>query len=183
MEYSKSMELSEVSLKSFSEFPSAHLEKLDIASLEKLTLQETAECVGSNCYSNYIEKSSGILGDFSELSGDGGKDVFVKFYSEYVNEPGQLKEDNPEMYNFMRERIFFGREYEIEPLNGENVSEQLSFSGCNKLDIVSVDSKYHSDVYSGSGNLENGGKTQIKLSGMKAHQGKVESELGKKPIF
>lgn len=108
MEYSKSMELSEAGPKSFNEFPNVHLEKLDIASLEKLTPKETVERIGTNCYSNYVEKSPGILGDFSEMSGDGGKDAFVKFYSEYVNEPDQLEKDNPEMYRFMRERIFFG---------------------------------------------------------------------------
>ena len=159
MKHSKNLEFSETNPQLLSDFPGTHLEKLDTALLEKMTLQEAGEYVGENCYFNFVEKSPGILGAFEELTDGGGKNVFAKYYGEYMNHSQQLKERMPKIYAFMREWIFFGREYEVSPVKASELSftgglgtsniehirgkEKISEAERKDMDAYSLESKAH----------------------------------------
>lgn len=91
------------------ELPASHIEKMDLTLLEKLTTIEAAEKVGENVYITIIEKNPGLLREFNDLTQQNGKVGFAKMYSRYVNNSEQMKNDIPEIYQFMKERVFYGR--------------------------------------------------------------------------
>ena len=114
--------------KSLCELPSSHLEHIDVKALEGLTKREACEKIAGDYYDGLEEGAPGILNGFTEISGGAGKEVFQKAYSDYVNKPEQLKEKERPLYDFLRDRVFRGREYASDTTEKE-AGQELSFGG------------------------------------------------------
>lgn len=104
------------------ELPQSHLEGMDISNLEKLSRPEYTKEVGRHVFSDSVENSPGLLGTFREIEKNGGKEQFVQHYSNYITHSGTLKRENPDMYNFLRDRIFHGREYGVKLPSSQRIS-------------------------------------------------------------
>lgn len=104
-------ETRETQATSISDVPSAHLEGLDKAKLEKMDPQAAAFEVGKNFFNEDVQTSAGVLESYKELDKDGNAEKFAKAYSDYVNMPGIMKIRDPQMYAFMKDRVFYGKEY------------------------------------------------------------------------
>ena len=131
----------EMSHKNGLEVPATHLENMNKEELEKMSPQEMAEKIGSNVYELNVKDLAGIKGAFQACSETGGKEEFAKKYSEYVNNPEKMKDESPKMYDFMRDRIFSGREYSIEEAGPDSQAEVAFGMKYNSLDIAATDSK------------------------------------------
>ena len=107
-------ETREIQATSISDVPSAHLEGLDKAKLEKMDPQAAAFEVGKNYFNEDVQTSAGVLEAYKELDKDGNAEKFAKSYSDYINMPGIMKIRDPKMYEFMRDRVFYGKEYKYE---------------------------------------------------------------------
>lgn len=104
------------------ELPQSHLEEMDISNLEKLSRPEYTKEVGRHFFSDSVENSPGILGAFREMEKKGGKEQFARHYSNYITQPGALNRENPDMYGFLRDRIFHGREYGVKLPSSQQIS-------------------------------------------------------------
>ncbi len=94
------------------ELPRAHTEGLTISDKESIT-----EKAGENVYRNNVLKSVGTLAEFQSLSDTKDEKDFCNQYERYVTDADELKEQNPKMYEFMRTRIFCGKEYPSQKFN------------------------------------------------------------------
>lgn len=122
--------------KSLRELPASHLERVDVKALEELTKWEACEKIAGDYYDGLEKGAPGILNGFSEISGGKGKEAFQEAYSDYVTKPEQLREKEQPLYDFLRDRVFHGREYAVEVLNLEPKQEKIGFTGYNRRDIV-----------------------------------------------
>ena len=104
------------------ELPQSHLEGLNISNLEKLSRPQYTKEVGKHVFSDTVETSPGLLGAFRELEKSGSQEQFAQHYSKYITHPGFLNRENPDMYNFLRDRIFHGREYGVQIPNSLGIS-------------------------------------------------------------
>lgn len=91
-------------------FPSSHLEGMDTGSLEKLSATDAAVEVGKNYYESCAKDFPGVLAGFREAGGQSQED-FSRSYAEYVTNPEKMRTEKPTMYKFMRDEVFFGREF------------------------------------------------------------------------
>lgn len=91
-------------------FPSSHLEGMDISSLEKLSATDAAVEVGKSCYEGFAKDLPGVLAGFREAGGRSQED-FSRTYADYITDPEKMRTERPVMYKFMRDEVFFGREY------------------------------------------------------------------------
>ncbi|MBQ7917007.1 MAG: hypothetical protein IJ315_09535 [Firmicutes bacterium] len=103
------------------DFPENHLENMKLDQLEKMSPTDAAKEIGRNVFQNSVVKYAGDRGAFMRLEKEGNADVFGEYYSKYVNHPETLRSENPEMYKFMQDRVFFGREYEGKDGAGEGI--------------------------------------------------------------
>ena len=101
------------------DLPQSHLEGMDISNMGKLSRPEYTKEVGRHVFSDSVENSPGILGAFREMEKNGGKEQFAQHYSDYVSMPSIMRLKNPEMYDFMRDRVFYGKEYKYETKSNE----------------------------------------------------------------
>ena len=109
--------------KNIHDIPRTHMEGLE-KQLENLSKLDASLEVGKKYFEEEVQGSAGLLGPFRELSKDGGKEQFAKHYSDYLNRPESMKKENPDMYQFMKDRVFYGREYSQMPN-----SQKISFTG------------------------------------------------------
>jgi len=115
-------------VKEVHDMPRSHTEGLDMAQLEKLSLQDAAQEVGKKYFAENIQNSPGKLAAFRELEQDGGPEQFAKHYLNYMTKPKELKNNDSEMYEYMKNRVFHGREYPAKP-----TSQSISFTGSNEM--------------------------------------------------
>jgi hypothetical protein len=84
------------------DLPEGHLEKgSDIKTLNE---------AGSKFYEDHINGSPGIEGEWRKLAGTGLG--FTEAYEQYITNGSKLKETNSEVYDFLKDHVFYGREYE-----------------------------------------------------------------------
>lgn len=96
------------------DIPRSHWEGLDKTQLEQMSLQDASLEIGKQYFTEDIENSPGTLQAFQALEKDGGAEQFAKYYSNYISMPKIMSLQNPQMYAFMRDRVFFGKEYEYK---------------------------------------------------------------------
>lgn len=101
------------------DIPRVHLEGLDEAKLEKMDPQAAAFEVGKNYFNTDIQTSAGDLEAYKELDKNGNAEKFAKAYSDYVNLPSIMKIRDPQMYEFMRDRVFYGKEFKYTTKSNE----------------------------------------------------------------
>lgn len=121
------------------ELPLSHKEGIGAQGIEGLSPSDAAQRYGSSFYENVLESQPGRLGAYEKLSEGGGREGFARDYARYVLSPGEMRKEDPELYDFMRDRIFRGREYEAKDVSGFSSDGPSFGGGCNKLDIVAVD--------------------------------------------
>ena len=93
------------------ELPQSHLEGIDPGRLEHMDISEKVRMAGEQVYTGRVETQAGIMGAFESLTPEGTKEEFVKNYEQYVMNPRELQREQPELYDFFRDRIFYEREY------------------------------------------------------------------------
>lgn len=108
------------------DMPKSHTEGLDAAQLEKLEnlhVRDAAVEVGKKVFAEHLQSNPGKLAAFRELEKDGDAEQFANHYRDYMTDSGRMKKNDPEMYSFMKERIFGGNEYPKRP-----GSQSISFT-------------------------------------------------------
>jgi hypothetical protein len=89
--------------------PSDHLSGLEETSDTPL------EDVADHVFETDIEKNPGLAAAWLRLVDVGNlREVFVEAYQKYLREPGPLLREQPEIFSFMKEHIFMGRDYLAE---------------------------------------------------------------------
>lgn len=117
------------------DMPLAHTEGMDTEKLKEMPLDEAMFEVGKRLYSEELGSNPGLWAAYKELERDGDTNSFAKYYVEYCRDPGSLRTRDPEMYDYMRYRIFCGREYPDIPS-----SQRFSFTGHgNRMNMVPED--------------------------------------------
>lgn len=76
-----------------------------------ITKSELVYQVGNHLYDSYIAKTPGLRNSFETVGMDSGNTAFAKAYGEYVLDPDDFKNNNASLYNFMRDKVFLGKEY------------------------------------------------------------------------
>lgn len=107
-------ETNEVNSGTVCDIPSTHLEGLDTEKLEKMNPLAAAFEAGKHYFSKDVENCKGTLDAYLELDKNGNAERFAKSYSDYVNMPRVMLSRDPNMYAFMRDRVFYGKEYQHE---------------------------------------------------------------------
>ena len=121
------------------ELPANHREGVSEHDIEGMSPSDAVRRYGESYYQNVLESQPGRLGAYERLSEGGGREEFARDYGRYVLSPEEMRDEDPELYAFMRDRIFRGREYEVEEVTGASSDDPSFGGGCNKLDVVAVD--------------------------------------------
>jgi len=117
--------------KNVHDLPSSHLESFDkerLDQLEKMPREEAAKVLGEKFFEDKVMNRPGTLAAFRELALGSGAKKFAEHYSDYVCKPEKLKKNDSDMYNYMRDRIFHGREFAPRPS-----SMDISFTGKTEM--------------------------------------------------
>lgn len=93
------------------DLPRSHTEGIDMSRLEGMTKAEKNFYVGECYYDENVSTSPGLLAGFHEISDSEGKKAFASYYERYIDDPHGLLSESPEVFDFYKERIFYGREY------------------------------------------------------------------------
>jgi len=96
-----------------SELPQSHREGIDPSRLEGLNETEKNLLVGEHVFEDRLEHSPGLKGAFREIAEEGSKEEFASLYERYVDDSKALKAQDPQTYAFFRDRIFHGKEYNL----------------------------------------------------------------------
>lgn len=92
---------------------SAHsLENINDTGREGLPRLDDIEAVARCWYEQNIKEFPGLAAAFREISPkDSGPEGFTRLYAEYVESAEEMKEHNPAAYDFMKSKVFPGREF------------------------------------------------------------------------
>lgn len=93
------------------ELPKSHLENIESRNLEGADLSSTLKTIGECCFDRVVMPFPGLRYGFSEISGSNSRKYFADCYCRYITSPKELREEKPEIYAFMRDRLFYGKEY------------------------------------------------------------------------
>lgn len=96
---------------SCAELPPSHMEGIDFNGLERLSDDERVQRIGENWFQNTLQDSPGLLNAFQNLGGKGLSD-FGEMYRDYVLAGERMKSEVPEWYEFFKDRVFHGRDFE-----------------------------------------------------------------------
>lgn len=124
----------ELNSKLSSELPFSHFENIDLSLLEKMPLKESVKYISENYYLTFIKGHPGLLRAFLEVFNGAGKNLFEKYYSDYIYNSIQMKKNIPSIYAFMNERVFFGREYHMNQAIEKENSPFECFSEVKELE-------------------------------------------------
>jgi len=117
------------------EIPQNHLEGMEHG--DTIEMDQLAE----NVFSREVKDFKGIYQEWLELSGnDSEGNIFKHVYCDYLFKPEALSSTASEIYQFMKEKVFFGKEYTggetqevgtgVNKLNDSN-GKSVSFLGYN----------------------------------------------------
>lgn len=93
------------------EVPPSHLERLKTDELKEFSPENAMEKVGAQVYDSLLKPFAGYLRQFSDLSGSCDCNTFSRKYAQYILHPSELKSENMPLYDFLKEKIFAGREF------------------------------------------------------------------------
>lgn len=93
------------------ELPKSHLENLESRNWEGKDLSLSMKTIGECCFDRSVMPFPGVRYGFFEISGSNTREYFADCYCRYVTSARELQEEKPEIYAFMRDRIFYGKEY------------------------------------------------------------------------
>lgn len=93
-----------------------HCEGMDPKKLEGLSDTERNRVVGEHVYETRLEGSAGLRGAFQDIAEKGTKKEFVQLYDRYISDARNMREKDPDAYEFFKERIFHGREYGLNEM-------------------------------------------------------------------
>lgn len=93
------------------DLPQTHSEGINSSRLEGLDDREKSRLVGENYFVNEVANAPGTLDAFRDISKEGSRKEFANLYERYVHDPRNLEVENPQAYDFFRDRIFYGKEY------------------------------------------------------------------------
>jgi hypothetical protein len=71
---------------------------------------------GASLYENFVQTAPGLDSSWSEMGG--GKEEFVNAYRDYITNGEALKSLFPDRYEFFRDHIFYGKEFETSDIVG-----------------------------------------------------------------
>ena len=95
------------------ELPETHLEGMAPSQLEGLNEAEKTRLVGEHYFVEDVSQSPGTLAAFQKISSEGTKEEFASYYERYVNDSRDLEVKEPQVYDFFRDRIFYGKEFNL----------------------------------------------------------------------
>lgn len=94
--------------------PTSHLEGFDSSRLEGIAQAEKNLLIGEYHFEEEVASSPGLLEKYQQISPQGSKEEFASYYERYISDPHTLMEKQPELYEFFKDRIFYGREYGLD---------------------------------------------------------------------
>ena len=121
--------------------PESHLEALRFAGVTPRTMSD----IGRTVYNSDALFGAGLRHEWGRLTmGENSEEAFGQAYTKYVDQPGQLQQERPGGFDFLKTHVFFGKEYLDAP----------RFSGTTWKDVPVYDA-------SGQGGIKGWTKVRI----------------------
>ncbi|MBP3684098.1 MAG: hypothetical protein J6J12_03940 [Oscillospiraceae bacterium] len=124
------------------ELPRFHLELLGAEALEQLTNKPTSDvlsAVSEKIFQDEVSAKAGLEGAFLDAAREGTRKEFSQAYEDYVLSPRELEVSNPEMYQFLKERIFLGQEYTLQGMEDfQNKTAPRSWEATQELQPMEI---------------------------------------------
>lgn len=99
--------------------------------------------VARGVYDNIVDTSPGLKADWNILGREGR--AFNESYIAYINGDEIFLKEEPEKYEFIKDRIFFGREY-IEQSQGEIIHDSVESVAMDELFVSSAAELIHENL-------------------------------------
>jgi hypothetical protein len=92
--------------------PESHIEALRFAGVIPRTMSD----IGRTVYNSDALFGAGLHREWSRLTaGENSEEAFARAYTKYVDQPGQLQQERPGCFDFLKAHVFFGKEYPSAP--------------------------------------------------------------------
>jgi hypothetical protein len=92
--------------------PQSHLEALHFAGVTEGKMHD----FGRTVYHNEALFGAGLHKEWTQLTaGENSEEAFGQAYTKYVDQPGQLQQERPDWFNFLKTHVFVGKDYLSAP--------------------------------------------------------------------
>lgn len=124
------------------EIPPMHSgEAKDFRRDQALSLDEVLEKISANEYEKNIEQNRGYQNEWKNLVGEtNDKRAFSEAYRDYLINPENLKEKEPEQYAFINQHVFNGKEF-VNQQENVNINSDADQKDVQK--VISFGSNYN----------------------------------------
>lgn len=78
---------------------------------------KTLEVLGKSVFEDFLDKSPGLKNEWNGITGFANEDYFIKDFEKYILYGPDFKESNPQEYEFLKDYIFYGEEFNPKDIN------------------------------------------------------------------